>query len=188
MDQSSKNDILDEFENKKTIEFERKLNSIIEGKFKIDNSGLFKFKQNSKEFSLANTSTGIKTIGMIQILLENRKLHKNSYLIMDEPEVHLHPEWQIKLAEILVLLVKELGVTLFLNSHSPLFIEAMEVYSTKYETKNDTRLFLTEKNKENDKYDIIEIPFKKIYELYDNLGNPYDTLDIIRGENIANNR
>ena len=32
---------------------------------------------------------------------------------MDEPEVHLHPEWQVKLAEILTLMVKDLNVNLF---------------------------------------------------------------------------
>ena len=62
----------------------------------------------------------------------------DSYLIMDEPEVHLHQEWQVKLAQILVLLVKDLNVNLFINSHSHQFIEAIEVYSIKYGLRDET--------------------------------------------------
>ena len=76
---------------------------------------------------------------------------------MDEPEVHLHPEWQVKLAEILVLLVKELNVNLFINSHSPQFIEAIEVYSIKYGLRNETNFYLTKKAEDSEKYNVEKI-------------------------------
>ena len=112
------------------------MDELINGEFNFNNRGLLEFKQDEKIFDLNNTSSGIKSIGMLQLLLENRKLKENTYLIMDEPEVHLHPEWQVKLAKIFVLLVKDLNVKLFINSHSPQFIEALEVYSTKYGLKD----------------------------------------------------
>ena len=119
------------------------------------------------------------------MLLENRKLKENCFLIMDEPEVHLHPELQVKLAEILVLLVKELNINLFINSHSPHFIEAMEVYSVKYGLKNSTNFYLTKKDNECDKYNVEKIGYDYLYKIYNNLGDPYDIIDEVRGKNIG---
>ena len=125
-------------------------------------------------------------MGILQILLENRKLNENSFLIMDEPEVHLHPEWQVKLAKILVLLVKELDVNLFINSHSPQFIEAIEVYSGKYGLVEETRFYLSKEDSESGKYNVNEIKRKNLTTLYNNLGDPYDEIDEIRIENAFN--
>lgn len=183
---SAKNDILDEKHNASIVNFQNKLNSLINGTLRRNSNGLFEFKQDGKTFALQNTSTGLRAIGILQILLENRTLKENSYLIMDEPEVHLHPEWQVKLAQILVLLVKELNVSLFINSHSPQFIEAIEVYSTYYGLKNETNFYLSQRIENNEKYNIKHVSQEHLYEIYDNLGNPYDQIDRIRGENLAN--
>ena len=184
-DFSSKTDILDNIRNEDIIKFQNKLNEMIDGEFSFNGRGLIEFKRDGKILDLPNTSTGLKSIGILQLLLENRKLKENSYLIMDEPEVHLHPEWQVKLAEILTLMVKDLNVNLFINSHSPQFIEAMEVYSIKYELRNETNFYLTQKDENSDKYNVKKIEYKKLYELYDDLGNPYDEIDKIRGQNLA---
>lgn len=185
-DQSIKNDILDEKHNAPIVNFQNKLNELINGSLKKNGNDLFAFKQNGKSFDLQNTSTGLKSIGILQLLLENRKLKENSYLIMDEPEVHLHPEWQVKLAKILVLLVKDLNVNLFINSHSPHFIEAIEVYSIKYGLRDETNFYLTKKDENSEKYNVEKIEYDTLYELYNNLGDPYDIIDEVRGENIAN--
>ena len=185
-DQSRKNDILDEKHNAPIINFQNKLNKLVNGSLKKNGNDLFAFKQNGKSFDLQNTSTGLKSIGILQLLLENRKLKENSYLIMDEPEVHLHPEWQVKLARILVLLVKDLNVNLFINSHSPQFIEAIEVYSIKYSLRDETNFYLTKKDENIEKYNVEKIEYDNLYEIYNNLGDPYDMIDEVRGENIAN--
>ena len=185
-DQSSKSDILDDINNGDIIKFKQDVDELINGQFNFNNRGLLEFKQNGKTFDLNNTSSGIKSIGMLQLLLENRKLKENTYLIMDEPEVHLHPEWQVKLAEILVLLVKDLDVKLFINSHSPQFIEAIEVYSTKYGLKDETNFYLSQKDENTKKYNVKQIPHDNLYEIYNNLGDPYDIIDDVRGENMAN--
>ena len=185
-DQSTKNDILDEKHNAPIVDFQSKLNALVKGSLKKNSNGLFVFKQNGKTFDLQNTSTGLKSIGILQLLLENRKLKENSYLIMDEPEVHLHPEWQVKLAKILILLVKDLNINLFINSHSPQFIEAIEVYSVKYGLKDETKFYLTNKDDASEKYDVCEISYDGLHELYNNLGDPYDIIDEVRGKNIAN--
>lgn len=185
-DQSAQNDILDPNKNEEIIKFQNRIDELIDGEFSFNSNGLLEFKQNGKIFELANTSTGLKSMGIIQLLLKNRKVKENSYLIMDEPEVHLHPEWQVKLAKILVLLVKDLNVNLFINSHSPQFIEAIEVYSIKYGLRDETKFYLSKKDENDEKYNVEEISYDYLYELYNNLGDPYDLIDEVRGKNLAN--
>jgi predicted ATPase len=79
-------------------------------------------------FHMKDTANGIKMFGYLQILCLNKTLEKNTLLILDEPEVHLHPKWQLKYAEILTKLVKT-GVKVLVNSHSPYLIEALELFS-----------------------------------------------------------
>ena len=127
------------------------------------------------------SSAGIKQIGLIEILLENRTLGENCFLIIDEPESNLHPDWQIKFAEILVLLVKELNITLYLNSYSPIFIEAISLYSQYYDLLKDTNFYLTKKQ-ENGKYNFKKINPKNMGEVYENLTRPYDELDHLKAK------
>ena len=127
------------------------------------------------------SAAGIKQIGVIQILLENGSLDENSFLIIDEPESNLHPEWQIKFAQILVLLSKELNITLYLNSHSPIFIEAISLYAQYYDLISQTNFYLTEKQK-NGKYNFKKISPKNMGEVYENLTSPYDELDKLKAK------
>lgn len=129
-----------------------------------------------------NTSSGIKQFGIVELLLLNGELKPNTVLIFDEPEVNLHPEWQFKFAEILVLLAKELDVTIFMNSHSPMFIEAIEVLTQYYDMDNKTNFYLTEMQ-ENEKYDFKKIDYDNLFELYDNLAKPFDIIEVYRLKN-----
>jgi predicted ATPase len=65
-------------------------------------------------------------------------------LILDEPEIHLHPEWQLKFAELLILLQKEFSLTILLTTHSPYFINAIETYSQKHGISERCTYYLTE--------------------------------------------
>ena len=66
------------------------------------------------------------------MLLMNGAIEKNGTIVLDEPEIHLHPTWQAQLAEVIVLLQKEFGLHVLLTSHSPYFIRAIETYSVKH--------------------------------------------------------
>ena len=169
--------------------FQEKVNEILGGKFEYDferesdDEKGFKFKRGDVSFSMKNSSSGLKQIGTIQMLLNNNQLLENDFLIIDEPQVNLHPEWQVKLAEILVLLVKELNITIYINSHSPHFIEALEVYSVKYHLEDETHFYMSELDEESNKYDLRELYYSNIRELYRNLGSPYDEINKVRLEN-----
>ena len=67
--------------------------------------------------------------------------------ILDEPEIHLHPEWQLLFAELIVLLQKEFDVHILLNSHSPYFLNAIEVYSAKYGIDDRCKYYLASSEK-----------------------------------------
>jgi len=126
-------------------------------------------------------SSGIKEIGIIQTLIKNNKLKENAFLIIDEPEASLHPQWEIKFAEILVLLAKELNIHIYLNSHSPMFIEAISLYSQYYDLIIETNFYLTQKQS-NGKYNFKKINPKNMGEVYENLTRPYDELDKLKAK------
>lgn len=79
------------------------------------------------------------------------------FLIIDEPEVNLHPDWQFKLANILMLLVKKLNVSIYINTHSPLFIEAINAFSEYYDLDDETNYYLTEKSDGNELFNLNEV-------------------------------
>ena len=90
---------------------------------------------------MQNTASGIKQIGLIQILIANRKLSQNSFLIIDEPEVNLHPEWQFKLAKILVLISKKLNIYIACGLFGGIFRSKDGVHWQTYEIESQTNLF-----------------------------------------------
>lgn len=77
-------------------------------------------------FKLQNLSTGVKAIALLQTLLHYRVLKQKSVLILDEPEINLHPEWQVAYAKYIVMLQKELELHVVITTHSPFFLKAIE--------------------------------------------------------------
>ena len=167
-----------------TKEILSKIENIIHGRYLTrDTAYCFTKEMGSEIISTAylnNTPSGIKQIGIIQLLLSKEKLKNGSYIIIDEPEVNLHPDWQFKLAEILVLLAKELDITLYINSHSPVFIESMDAFIEFYDMENEVNYYLSEETEIYDKYNFNKINSDELYKIYDNLGNAYDLIDQLR--------
>lgn len=144
----------------------------------------FYFKKEGLEnpVNMHATASGIRMFGFLQILMANGSLSKDSVLILDEPEVHLHPKWQLKYAEIIVELVKA-GVYVLVNSHSPYMIEALKVYSDKAGIQKQTNFYLAEKNGDGitatikDSTDDLEPIFAKLAE-------PLDRIEILKIEDF----
>ena len=95
-------------------------------------SGGFKYKRNDgKEFDLLECATGIKSFALLQLLLKNLFLDENTLLIIDEPEAHLHPQWIVEYARLIILLHKKVGVKFFFASHSTDFVSAIRYIAEK---------------------------------------------------------
>lgn len=123
---------------------QEEIQKIIDGNIVYDNKQRdFIYSKNEKAISIKNTASGIKSFGILQLLLENDILNQNSILIIDEPENHLHPKWQLKYAKVLVTLAKN-GVKILIASHSPYMIEAIKRYSDLENLEESTNFYLAE--------------------------------------------
>lgn len=158
----------------------KKIRSAIDGDFREDQDNLaFMEKGSRKPVELMNTSAGIKTFLIIKRLLETGEIKERGVLILDEPEIHLHPEWQLIFAELLVLLEKEFNLTILLTTHSPYFLNAIEVFCNKYDMKDDCNYYLTKIN--GDTADVTEVT-DHIDEIYKQLAEPFQKLENISYE------
>lgn len=121
------------------------IHQVVEGEFTEDQGILLYIEKGIQSpLPLPNISTGMKTFLVIKRLLELGEIKERGVLIFDEPEIHLHPDWQIKFAEVLVLLQKEFNLTILLTTHSPYFLHAIEVFTEKYGLKENATYYLAE--------------------------------------------
>ena len=118
-------------------------------------------------------SSGAKTFYLMKVLLDNGTIVKNGTLILDEPEVHLHPAWEIILAEMIVLLQKEMQLHILINTHSPYFIRAIDVYSRKHEIDEKTNYYLSFKEGSGSTVKRVEY----LSEIYKLLSKPLQILE-----------
>lgn len=123
-----------------------KLTSVCDGGIVQQKNGrlAYQMRNSDRALSVKNLSTGLKTFVILKTLLTNGTIETNGTIILDEPEIHLHPEWQLLFAEIIVLINKEFGVNILLNTHSPYFLRAIQVYSAKYEISDVCRYYISE--------------------------------------------
>jgi len=130
----------EEFINK----FNEKVNYIINGSIQKEQSNFIYKNQDGKIFNIVNTSSGVKSIGLLQYLVNNKILKKGSTLYWEEPEVHLHPEWQRKIAELFLFMIDE-GIKIVISTHSAILTNSLNVLS-----KNKGKISFNLLKKEND--------------------------------------
>lgn len=160
---------------KKLDEIYAKLNSVANGS--INRNGIeytYQEKGIKEELKLANLSTGLKTFVIIKTLLQNGNIKEKSCLILDEPEIHLHPAWQLIFAELLILLQKNLNLHILLNTHSPYFLRAIQVYSAKHKIADKCKYYLASL-KNNDA--VINDVSEDIEQIYQSLATPLQILE-----------
>lgn len=151
------------------------LDEVTTGKIIKNEEGEFVLVDREKNsFEIQNLSMGVKAFSIIRILLERGMIREKDVLILDEPEIHLHPEWQLVYAEIIVLLEKFFDLTILITTHSPYFLEAIEMYTRKHKITDVTNYYLAEK--EGNEAVIKEITgnLQSVYEL---LASPFEKLE-----------
>ena len=169
-------DLLDEKNN--NVEILEQIDLVLgQGKFEYDKEKKqlkYKVSENASPLNIENIASGSKMFGLIYLLLKTGTLAKDSLLVFDEPENHLHPEWQIKLAKIIVTMVKN-DFYVLLTSHSPTFIHALMKYGSEcIERKNKVKFYLAEKVCEQNYSDLNEV--EDVNRIFDNLTSPNDIL------------
>ena len=182
-DDRVKNNAVNELLAKKQIdEIYNKINDVCDGEIvKIDNIIGYKKNNSDKVLNFTNLSTGLKSFAIIKQLLEKGFIHANGTLILDEPEVHLHPEWQIAFAELIVLLHKDFGLHILINTHSPYFLNAIETYSQEYGVSNKCNYYSAVADESSS---IIKDVTNNTEEIYAKLAQPLQELENIRYRNL----
>lgn len=152
------------------------MQGVCDGEIVIEPYGNYAYRAEGLQGNLkmTNLSTGMKNFVILKQLLQNGSIDENGIVILDEPEIHLHPEWQLKFAEIIVLLQIEFGVHVLLNTHSPYFLNAIEVYTNKYGIGDKCRYYLAE---EKDGRVGMEDVTNEVERIYAKLARPLQDLE-----------
>ncbi len=144
LDKSS--NIFDAVANKERV---RKVRSLLSRAYKgstvIKNDRYFYKDEEGNDIDFRSISTGLKAFALIERLLESGKLRQEDVLILDEPEIHLHPEWQMLYAELIVLLQREFDLTILIATHSFHFLESLKFFTEKYGIPERGNFYITRK-------------------------------------------
>lgn len=165
----------------KYAEIEEMINLVIKDQLILKKDGRYTLKNNEypEGINVSNLSTGLKSFLIIKKLITDNLIVNRDILILDEPEIHLHPEWQIVYAELLVLLQKYFDLTILLTTHSPFFLRAIEVFSKKYELNQKCKYYLS-KIGINSLITFSEV--ENTTEIYQKMANTFSILNNISDE------
>ena len=156
------------------------ISTVCEGDMVIGRNDKAGYRVNGQNrmLDIKNLSTGLKTFVILKKLLMDGTIVENGTIILDEPEIHLHPEWQLILAELTVLIHKLFGVNILLNTHSPYFLNAIEIYSIKHNVNDNCRYYLAKSI--NDTEAEIQEVTGNLELIYKGLARPLQTLENLR--------
>jgi predicted ATPase len=87
----------------------------------------FKFDE-SKDLPMYLASSSVNQLTVLYLYLKYLAKEKNNFLMIDEPEVNLHPENQIRLMDILVQFVTEHDNRVLITTHSPILTDILNNY------------------------------------------------------------
>ncbi|MBO8464236.1 MAG: AAA family ATPase [Firmicutes bacterium] len=154
------------------------LGSVVDGKVQEQNDRFYFNKEGfNKPISVENLSTGLKSFVVLKMLIEKGKIREKDVLILDEPEVHLHPQWQIVYAELIVLLQKYFDLSIIVTTHSPYFLDAINLYSVKYGLKEKVNYYLSSEKERG-----VEIEKVDVDQIYKKMSSPIQILETLRYE------
>ncbi|MBD5355704.1 MAG: ATP-binding protein [Bacteroides sp.] len=117
--------------------------SIIGGEFVVDSkTKQMSFIDNEHEIPVVSVASGIKSFGIMQRLLRTNQISTAKMLIWDEPEIHLHPEWQVLFCRLIVELVA-IGIPIVISSHSPYFVQGLRYFASAKGIEKDVKYYMT---------------------------------------------
>lgn len=161
------------------------MQSVVDGQIvqRQEDQLFFEKKGFKKPVSINNLSTGLKAFVILKMLLEKGLIKEKDVLILDEPEIHLHPEWQVVYAELIVLLQKHFDLSVVVTTHSPYFLDAIHLYSIKHGLDERVHYYLS--SIEGNQVKMEEVT-GHVDAIYEKMVSPIQMLDTLRYE--LNNR
>lgn len=158
------------------------LSNAINGKIiKKENDFYLAFDNITEPISIHNISAGLKSFTIIKMMLEEGILKEKDILVLDEPEIHLHPQWQLLYSEIIVLIQKVFNLHIVITTHSPYFLESIELFTKKHRIGDKTNYYLSDINiKEN--YSTINLVNDRTSEIYCKMAVPIKHLEELSNE------
>ena len=139
-----------------------------EDKFDLDKELHYISKDSGIDINIEDAATGIKSFAYLSQLLKNGWLDKETLLLIDEPEAHLHPQWIVEFARLLVKIRKELGVKIVIASHNPDMVAAIQSIAQKEQVIDDVVFYLAEKKDNEVNYTFVDkgIEISDIFESF----------------------
>ena len=156
----------------KKKKIEKKINENMGGvlKYSEKNNSLV-LKKNGEEILMFNVSMGIESFILLNILLKIDFFKENNILIIDAPEVYLHPKWQIEYAKIITNLAKEFDIKIIVTTHSPYMVKAFKKFSEEEKMTDNTNFYLMKK--EGNISNVKNVNFN-LEEIYSELGSTFE--------------
>jgi predicted ATPase len=125
---------------------EHSLKDTYKGNFYFDKDiSQFVLDRGKYTINASNVASGIKNLGVFDILVNAGHINDMTLTILDEPEINLHPEWQIRYAQTICSLAAA-GANIIVTTHSPYILEALHGFSKKFEL--DSNFYLARKPEE----------------------------------------
>lgn len=157
-----------------SVKLNNEIKDIIKGGSYYDNEpsykGNLKYKRDDGlTIDLIDSATGIKSFSLLQTLLRNGTINENTLLIIDEPEAHLHPQWIVEYARIIVAMHQKIGAKFFIASHSTDFVSAIKYIAEKQKIQKSLSFYLAEEDKRKPysyKYKSIGTDIEPIFESF----------------------
>lgn len=147
----------------------------------------FRFVSSDKQIDipLRDVATGYKSFSYIQRLLENGELTSETLLMIDEPEAHLHPQWIVEFARILVMLHKEIGVKIMIASHNPDMISAIQAIAEATGVIENTNFYLAEPYEGNPHQYVYRCLGQDIEDIFKSFNVAFDKINTYAGRSIG---
>ena len=100
---------------------------VLNGKIEISEDGELVFQENGQALPLSLVAMGVANLGILALLIERKIIDEETFIFIDEPEAHLHPAWQVVMAETLFALSQQ-GVNVVIATHSIDILKWLEVH------------------------------------------------------------
>nr|WP_240806868.1 AAA family ATPase [Polyangium spumosum] len=111
---------------KERIALRKKIEALISGKIEISNEHFYLSNDQGKlEFTLL--AEGLRKFALLLQLIENDTLRQSSLLFWDEPEANINPVRIKDLVDLLLHLSREIGVQIFLATHSDFLLKELDL-------------------------------------------------------------